>query len=517
MTKRTNAVIVTILVAALAIAAPIWVAVRESRHQAISAEQARAMTYAEDVLHRSDTAADQVGAGIAMLRAIPDGPCSAKSIALMRGIDLSSSYIQGIGHIVGDRLMCSSFGSHGAGLPLGPVEIRTSRGVAIRGDVVFAFAPHASFIVLERDGFGAIIHKNLPIDVTTSEQHVALAIFTLEDRVPLSSRGAVSPAWLSRVSHGKRATFIDGPSVVAVIKSDRYLTAAAAAVPLAYVDAATQDVARRLVPVGVIAGLILTLAIVYLARLQLSLPMAIKNGLRRDEFFVLYQPIVDLHSGDCHGAEALLRWRRPGGEVVGPDHFIPIAEEAGLIERLTARVIELVAEDVGDVFRRHPHFHMAFNLSSADLHSSHTMPLLEAFLAKTGGGKDSVIVEATERRFLDVDAARQVTARMRAHGIRVAIDDFGTGYSNLSYLQSFDLDYLKIDRSFVETIGAHAATSSVVSHIIEMAKHLQLQLIAEGVETQAQADFLRERGVRYAQGWLFGRPGPFAAIRDRLS
>jgi sensor c-di-GMP phosphodiesterase-like protein len=331
---------------------------------------------------------------------------------------------------------------------------------------------------------------------------------------------------LSRLGERATVTFGDGRYLVTMARSRNFPTASVAAIPIAQLEQRSRENARRLVPAGVVAGVVAaaTLLLLLLVRRQMSLAAALRTGLRRGQFYLDYQPLIDLHSGDCVGAEALLRWRDGAGELVSPDLFIPVAEANGIVGRLTERVLDLVVDDAGHFLASHPGFHVAINLSPADLQSTSIVVLLDRFMARTGALPSNLIVEITERGFLHLERAREVIEALHMRGIEVAIDDFGTGYSSLAYLESLDLDFLKIDRSFIESIGTGAPTSQVVSHIIGMAHTLDLRMIAEGVENHEQAAFLRMRGVAFAQGWLFGRPGTFdyaaglhrAALAGRL-
>jgi sensor c-di-GMP phosphodiesterase-like protein len=180
-------------------------------------------------------------------------------------------------------------------------------------------------------------------------------------------------------------------------------------------------------------------------------------------------------------------------------------------------MFELVAKDAANLFNKYPNFHIAVNLSASDLHSVQIVELLRNLIFQTKAGKTNLIVEATERGLMQADLVREIFKKIRKDGISIAIDDFGTGYSSLSYLETFEIDYLKIDKSFVDKIGTEAPISHVVLHVIELAKELKLEIVAEGVETEFQAQFLRELGIQYAQGWLYGKPMPLNEVILKFS
>ncbi|WP_081897482.1 EAL domain-containing protein [Massilia sp. BSC265] len=515
--KKTVVVLLTLLVAIACIGLPLWLALAESKRQAFQGEGDRALGYARDVVIRADETARQVRSGLERLVARHAGaPCSPASLDLMRQIDLASSYLQAVGHVRGNRMVCSSIAGRSQALELGPPALLGTAGALLRPDVRFPSVPDVSFGVIQVGEFAAIIHQATVIDTAKGEPDVSLSLLSLRSPVPLAARGHIDGRWLARLGNAPEAVFLEDGHVIALVRSPQNLTVGVAAVPLSYLEARSDALATELVPAGVLAGVVLTLAILVLARQQLALPAAVKTALRRRELFLEYQPVVELHSGRWIGVEALVRWRRPTGEIVMPELFIPIAEQNGLIDKLTRQVLELVCRDTGFYLEIHPDFHIGINVAPSDFHSPGFLDSLQHTLQRMGARPSSIILEVTERGLLDPVVARETSGALRRHGFAIAIDDFGTGYSSLSYLETLELDYLKIDRSFIEAIGTGAPTSQVVGHIIRMAKDLGLKMIAEGVESQAQAEFLLERGVQYAQGWLYGRSMPFAEIVRRM-
>jgi sensor c-di-GMP phosphodiesterase-like protein len=510
MGKRV-ALFLTILAASIAFATPPWFAMREARRQAIEVETSMAFNHARDIQHRGDAMAAQALGAIERLRASGNPPCSEPGLALAREVDLESSYLQAIGRLDGTRMSCSSLG--GPPVDLGHPSFQTSRGITIYGDVPLPAPYRHALLGLARGGYVALVHRDLPLDAASSGPDLSLALVHLEHDFLNLSRGHVDPAWIARLGAAQQASFIADGWLVAIVRSPNFVTTAAiAAVPAGRVEQRVADNLWSALPIGLFAGIAAACAVLLLARRQMSIPNALRTALQRGEFFLLYQPVIDLRSGHCTGAEALLRWRRQTGELVGPDLFIPVAEQSGLITRLTERVLDMVESEAGSHLALHPEFHISINLSPADLRSPALIGRIDAMLARSGARPSNLILEITERGFVDLDAAREKIRALHERGIEVAIDDFGTGYSSLAYLESLDLDYLKIDRSFIEAIGTGAPTSQVVGHIIAMARGMSLAMIAEGVESAAQAEFLRAHGVQYAQGWLFAKPMPFAEV-----
>jgi sensor c-di-GMP phosphodiesterase-like protein len=188
-----------------------------------------------------------------------------------------------------------------------------------------------------------------------------------------------------------------------------------------------------------------------------------------------------------------------------------------MISQITDQMIEHVTKDMGDLLRRRRDFHVAINIAPRELENDRIVGVLQRAVEESRLEPRQIVLEATERSLMNAETASGVIGRLRAAGYTISIDNFGTGYSSLSHLQRFDLDNLKIDRLFVEAIGADAPTSGEVLHIIDMARTLKLTVIAEGVETEEQARFLRNSGVPYAQGWLFAKalaPARFLAYLD---
>jgi diguanylate cyclase (GGDEF)-like protein len=245
-------------------------------------------------------------------------------------------------------------------------------------------------------------------------------------------------------------------------------------------------------------------------RNRMSLETELRHALERREFVVHYQPRVDVMTGRITGAEALVRWQHPERGLVFPDAFIGVCEDAGLIGTLGEQVLEQAAHQQRQWGDAGLNLLVSVNLSSRQFADPELVEKVEAIVAKAGCLATQLELEITESLLLgNDDTTISALHRLRALGFRIALDDFGTGYSNLAYLRRYPLNVLKVDRSFVNEVGEGRAITDL---IILMAQALKLNVVAEGVETEEQLAWLRERGCDEYQGYLFSKPVPPARL-----
>ncbi|MFP5505890.1 MAG: EAL domain-containing protein [Gammaproteobacteria bacterium] len=252
---------------------------------------------------------------------------------------------------------------------------------------------------------------------------------------------------------------------------------------------------------------------------RLVMENALRDAIERNELVLHYQPQYDLADGRLVGLEALVRWQHPGIGLVPPGQFIPLAEETGIIGRIGEWVLhEACRQAMEWRTQGFPVPRIAVNLSVQQLQGDSLTRQVAEALRITGLEPGSLELEVTESTIMrDPDGATAALARLRSLGVKLAVDDFGTGYSSLAYLKRLPLDRLKIDKSFVKDIGIDPSDEAISRAVIGLARSLGLETVAEGIEREEQAEFLRREGCDIGQGYLYSRPLPTAEIREVLA
>ncbi len=247
---------------------------------------------------------------------------------------------------------------------------------------------------------------------------------------------------------------------------------------------------------------------------RLSLEGALRRATERNEFLLHFQPKACLRTGTVTGVEALLRWQRPGLGLVPPDRFISVLEDTGMILPVGAWVIRAACAQLGEWDRMGlPPLRMAVNLSARQFRHQFLASMVEDTLRENYIEPGRLEIELTESLLMeDNETNRSMLASFSRMGVRIAIDDFGTGHSSLSYLKRFNIDTLKIDRSFVKSLPDSSEDLAISTAVIAMARSMQMSVVAEGVETEPQAQTLRELGCDEMQGYLLSRPLPPAEL-----
>lgn len=493
--RRKRVIIAGIALAVIGTVVPIASTVWISANIAYEKERLSLKRYAKRTIARADSTFQEAHSVLLAMQSARLEPCSADHIAMMRDITVQSISIEEIGYFERDKLKCTSWGKTTDTYQRAPTDFTTPEGL----EVALLIKPYSSFRermnAVQLGSYNVLIMPSRFTDIVT-DKPISISLST-PDGIILGKHYAGSAHKSAEDNSPDRNHLLataDGAGLIAVVTELK--TA---------VNSRIISELSILLPLGAFLAFVIVCAIFWFSKRRLSFHAELSRAVKNREFVLQYQPIVSLQSGVCIGAEALVRWARPDGTIVPPDVFVPLAEDSGLILPITDQVIETVIKELGSDLQRDRSIHIAVNVCADDIRTGRVIDFLDRALIGTNIMKEQIWLEATERGFVDVNSARQTLERAQERGHSVAIDDFGTGYSSLQCLQSLPLDALKIDKSFVGTVGVKAVTSSVIPHIIEMAKDLQLVTVAEGVENREQFDYLRARGVDYGQGWFFSK------------
>ncbi len=289
-------------------------------------------------------------------------------------------------------------------------------------------------------------------------------------------------------------------------------------VPAAYVLQNGTVAIAACVCVGALTGLLMGMLLAHARVRNRELSRQLQRALDRGELEVVYQPIINLATQMCVGAEALARWKNADGEVVDPDVFVKIAEEHGFVSKITRSVLRQILHDFSTTLQNRPGFRVSMNVAAADLSDPNFLPMLDESLDRAKVRSESLVIEITERSASDGADAMETIRNLRRKGYGIHIDDFGTGHSNLDKLLYLFADTIKIDKAFTKVIGTESVAAVILPQIMNMAKSLGLSVVVEGVETQSQSDyFCPDQQKIYAQGWLYGRPGSAEALKGLIA
>ena len=293
------------------------------------------------------------------------------------------------------------------------------------------------------------------------------------------------------------------------LKSNKFPFNVTVLAPYDVIWADFSELYEKAIASAVVMGVILFFLSLFALRPKKARSNEIEAAMEAGEFIPFYQPTIDVQTGALMGCEVLIRWRKPDGSILPPGAFIGLAEATGLAIQMTRNLMMYVAEEMEDLHEGRPDLKLGINLFDDHFENLNIIDDIKQIFGPSKISYSQLMFEVTERQPLnDIDRARVVIRNMRSLGSKVALDDAGTGHGGLAYLQQLGLDVIKIDKLFIDAIGTDSLSAPIVDSLISLAESLGMDIVAEGVEEPLQVEYLREKGVRMAQGYLFAKPLP---------
>lgn len=463
--------------------------------QATRELQSRSEASAQRVASQIERILDNASRAASVLLPLAGQPCADEKLALREQVT-RRAFVRSTNLEYRGELYCSSlFGPYSE--PVNGHDYFKGVLWLMDGNSVTPGHPLLVYRITEGDR-GAIS--------TVDGDHLIDALHLLDEDDHLSLQ--VGPHWMSQ--DGKVRTGTPPPAELAAtsVTSSYYPFTIQGGYAQGKVGKLMRSEYPALFALMVVLGAMAAVTCYWQLRRASSPRVELQRALEADEFIPYFQPVVRKGDYRWKGVEVLMRWQHPREGLVSPDLFIPYAEHSGQIVPMTRQLIARTAEmlaphaDLMD-----DHFHIAFNITADHCQDMALLDDCRTFLAAFPEGRVLLTLELTERKLINAtEATHALFAGLHELGVMIALDDFGTGQSSLAYLRQFQVDYLKIDQSFVSMIGGDALSLHILDSIIELSSKLGLGIVAEGVENDAQRDYLNRHNVDFQQGYLFARP-----------
>jgi sensor c-di-GMP phosphodiesterase-like protein len=472
--------------------------------------QMRLDNYASRLVTDEEAAAAELRTSLAAVNASAYKACSPFDVGYFRALIFESDLLKDAGRVGNGQILCSAVLARPTRLLLtGDPSFTQQDGTTIYKQLTPYMNSGLETIALARDGAYVVYSPLTRLHLEPAPMHF---VETVTD-APTQQRGRLlgdaSPANPHILSTEGKAQL--GDTLFATHCSIRFFDCVTTYVSLPEAIHANRGKFTNCIALVAACCAIVGLLLSLLYRRNKGIEQQLRRAVRRKMIRVVYQPIVDLRSGNVVGAEALARWTDEDDRHVSPEVFIRIAEERGYVGEITRLVLRQVLRDFATIFKCKPDFRVSINVTASDLEDSSFPLMLEQTLALAAVPPSSITIEITESSTVRQQVAIEAIRRLREKGHKVHIDDFGTGYSSLAYLQDLAVDAIKIDRAFTKAIGTGSVTTGILPQILAMVETLHLNVIVEGVETEQQAAYFSTATLPVlAQGWLFGRPQTFA-------
>ncbi|RAP38448.1 hypothetical protein B1207_00735 [Legionella quinlivanii] len=498
--ERAKLIIVASLLAIVGAVIPILIVLYLSVERAIQAEQKHLSNITDEIVKRASHTAGLARETLYELNRLKIQPvCSPEHVNVMRKMTVDNPVVEEIGFFENGLLKCSIWGALNTPVSQYAPDLITARGFGASFNIKSTVRNNKLLIAFQYGNYYILVDPLRFLDILVD--HSIQIALTTQKGVLIAERNQPDMNLVKQFSQDHQQ--VDDKIIAYTSSDEGFVATAIESREVLYNE--LRNELGLLLPLAIAISAFIIGLVIYFSQHRLSIAGELASAIKNKKLYLLYQPIVALKTGQCVGAEALIRWPRPSGKEISPELFIPIAENEGLITQITEQVIDLMIADLGKVLSVDRDLHISINLSAADIKKGQILKILEAKLANTFILNRQIWLEITERAFVELAFAKEMIQNARGLGYVVAIDDFGTGYSSLSYLQNLELDILKIDKSFIGSVRTESVTSGVTPHIIDMAKTLNLKILAEGIELVEQAEYLDSKEVEYGQGWFYSK------------